>query len=82
MVLVGMMIFYGVTPTAQMLWLPVFILLTLITALGVGIGMSALNAKYRDVGYAVPFIIQLLLSFHLSRIQRGSYPTRSRRSTS
>jgi lipopolysaccharide transport system permease protein len=61
MVLVGMMVFYGVTPTAQMLWLPTFIVLTLVTALGVGIGMSALNAKYRDVGYAIPFVIQLLL---------------------
>jgi lipopolysaccharide transport system permease protein len=60
-VLVGMMIFYGVTPTTEILWLPVFIALTLVTALGVGIGMSALNAKYRDVGYAMPFIIQLLL---------------------
>ena len=60
-VLVGMMVFYGIVPTPRMLWLPAFMLLTLITALGVGIGMSALNAKYRDVGYAVPFLIQILL---------------------
>jgi lipopolysaccharide transport system permease protein len=60
-VLLGMMIFYGVPPTTDMLWLPAFASLTLITALGVGIGMSALNAKYRDVGYAVPFLVQLLL---------------------
>jgi lipopolysaccharide transport system permease protein len=60
-VLVGMMLFYGVVPTTKLLWLPGFVLLTLVTALGFGIGMSALNAKYRDVGYAVPFLIQILL---------------------
>jgi lipopolysaccharide transport system permease protein len=61
MVLVGMMIFYGIVPTATILWLPFFALMALITAMGFGIGMSALNAKYRDVGYAIPFIVQLLL---------------------
>src|SRR5207249_637181 len=43
------------------LWLPLFTILALISALGIGIGISALNAKYRDIGYAVPFMMQLLM---------------------
>jgi lipopolysaccharide transport system permease protein len=65
-VLFGMMIFYGIVPTVATLWLPVFTLIALITALGFGVGMSALNAKYRDVGYTVPFVTQLL--FFLSPV--------------
>ena len=65
-VLLGMMAFYGIVPTVAILWLPIFALIALITSLGIGIGMSALNAKYRDVGYAVPFVMQLL--FFLSPI--------------
>lgn len=61
LVLVGMMIFYGVAPTLNIAWLPLFALMALITSMGIGIGMSALNAKYRDVGYAVPFVVQVLL---------------------
>jgi lipopolysaccharide transport system permease protein len=60
-VLFGMMIAYGVAPTPRILWLPALTALALVTALGIGVGMSALNAKYRDVGYAVPFLTQLLL---------------------
>lgn len=60
-VLIGMMVLYGIEPTTNVLWVPVFTLLALISALGVGIGMSALNVKYRDVGYAVPFLLTLLL---------------------
>ncbi len=71
-VLVGMMIFYGILPTVATLWLPVFVLIALITSLGIGIGVSALNAKYRDVGYAVPFLMQLL--FFLSPVM---YPASS-----
>jgi homopolymeric O-antigen transport system permease protein len=65
-VLGGMMAFYGMSPTIAILWLPVFTLIALITALGIGIGMSALNAKYRDIGYAIPFVMQLL--FFLSPV--------------
>jgi lipopolysaccharide transport system permease protein len=65
-VLLGMMIFYGIVPTVHILWLPVFTLIALISSLGIGIGMSALNAKYRDVGYAVPFVTQVL--FFLSPV--------------
>lgn len=57
-VLFGMMLYYGVAPTVNVLWLPVFLLLALVTALGVGLWLSSLNVKYRDVRYVVPFITQ------------------------
>lgn len=60
-VLLGMMAFYGVVPTAQMVWVPAFLLLALVTALGVGLWFSALNVLYRDVGYVVPFVVQFWL---------------------
>ncbi|MHB8610795.1 MAG: ABC transporter permease [Candidatus Acidiferrales bacterium] len=49
---------YGIRPGAAALWLPVLLLLAVLTALGVGLWMSALNALYRDVRYVVPFLIQ------------------------
>jgi lipopolysaccharide transport system permease protein len=57
-VLLGMMAFYGIAPTWHVLWLPAFLLLALITALGVGLWLSAMNVQYRDVRYAVPFLVQ------------------------
>lgn len=57
-VLLGMMLYYGIYPTAQVAWLPVFVLLALITALGVGIGLAAINVYFRDVRYTVPFLVQ------------------------
>src|SRR5262245_35620177 len=59
--LVVMMIYYRVPVTAQVLFLPVLILLTALFGLGVGTWMSALNVKYRDVRFALPFLIQLWL---------------------
>jgi lipopolysaccharide transport system permease protein len=56
-----LMIYYGVAPTAHILFLPVLILLTALFALGVGTWMAALNVKYRDVRFALPFLIQLWL---------------------
>ena len=49
---------YGIHPTLAALWLPVFLLLAVVTALGVGLWTSALNALYRDVRYVIPFIVQ------------------------
>jgi lipopolysaccharide transport system permease protein len=60
-VLLGMMLFYRMTPTVNILWLPVFLILALITSLGVGLWLSALNVEYRDVRYVVPFITQFWL---------------------
>jgi lipopolysaccharide transport system permease protein len=59
--LVGMMVYYGVYPGIAVVALPVFVLLTLLTALSVGIWLTALNVRYRDVKYAVPFLLQLWL---------------------
>jgi lipopolysaccharide transport system permease protein len=60
-VLLGMMVWYGITPTANVLWLPLLIVLALVTALGVGLWLSALNVLYRDVRYVVPFLTQVWL---------------------
>ena len=57
-VLLGMMVFYGVYPTAAVWALPLLLLLALVTALGVGLWLSALNVMYRDVGYIIPFLTQ------------------------
>jgi lipopolysaccharide transport system permease protein len=59
--LVVLMFFYGVTPGMTLVWLPLFVLLTLITVLGVGFWLSALNVEYRDVMYIVPFLNQFWL---------------------
>jgi len=60
-ILIGMMFYYGYAPTVNLLWLPAFILLALLTSLGVGLWLSAINVKYRDVRYAIPFLVQLWL---------------------
>jgi lipopolysaccharide transport system permease protein len=60
-VLLGMMFYYAVVPTNNIFWLPAFLLLALITSLGVGLWLSTLNVEYRDVRYAVPFITQFWL---------------------
>jgi len=59
--LVILILFYGATPSPNVVWLPAFIVLMLFTALGVGVWLSALNLEYRDVGHAVPFLTQFLL---------------------
>ncbi|MEI7856635.1 MAG: ABC transporter permease [Methanomicrobiales archaeon] len=58
-ILVLMMAYYGFVPTINVVFLPLFILLALATSLGIGLWLSALNVKYRDFQYTVPFIIQL-----------------------
>jgi lipopolysaccharide transport system permease protein len=57
-VLAIVLAFYGISPSLAALWLPVLLLLAILTVLGVGLWMSALNALYRDVRYVVPFLIQ------------------------
>jgi lipopolysaccharide transport system permease protein len=61
LVLLGMMAFYGIWPTWNVLWLPLLLVLAFITALGVGLWFSAMNVMFRDVRYAIPFIIQAWL---------------------
>lgn len=58
LVLVGMMFYYGITLIWNLLWLPAFLLLALVTALGVGLWLSAMNVQYRDIRYALPFLVQ------------------------
>lgn len=60
--LVGMMVYYGFTPNViGVLVLPVVLLCVVMTALGAGMFLAALNVKYRDVRYAVPFFIQIMM---------------------
>jgi lipopolysaccharide transport system permease protein len=59
LILVGMFIYYGVHMTWQLLMLPVLIIVLSLLAFAVGMWMSALNVKYRDIRYALPFLIQL-----------------------
>jgi lipopolysaccharide transport system permease protein len=58
LVLTVIVLKYGIHPGAAALLLPVFLLLAVLTALGVGLWMSALNALYRDVRYVIPFLVQ------------------------
>lgn len=56
-----MMPLFGVLPTGKVIFLPFFLLLLLLTALGMGFWLSALNVKFRDVRYVIPFLVQFLL---------------------
>jgi lipopolysaccharide transport system permease protein len=59
--LLAMMLWYGVLPTANVMWLPLLLVLAFGTALGVGFWLSAINVKYRDVRHTVPFVTQFWL---------------------
>lgn len=59
LILVVLMVYYGVAVTFNLLMFPVLVALTMLLALGVGMLMSGLNVKYRDVRHALPFVIQL-----------------------
>ncbi len=60
-ILIGMMFYYGVKPTSAIWTLPLFLILALLTALGIGLWFSALNVQFRDVGYIIPFLTQVWL---------------------
>jgi len=57
-VLLGMMLVYGIVPTINVIFLPLLLLLAFVTALGVGMWLSAMNVQFRDVRYTVPFLTQ------------------------
>lgn len=60
--LIGLMLYYGIAPTSAIWTLPLFVLLTMASALAAGLWASALHVEYRDVGYVVvPFLTQLWL---------------------
>ena len=60
-ILLGMMLYYGIVPGWAIVTLPGFILLAVLTALGVGLWLSALNVQYRDVRYTINFLVQFWL---------------------
>lgn len=57
-VLLGMMFYFGIAPTVHVIWLPCLLLLALMTALGAGLWLSAMNVRFRDVQYILPFLVQ------------------------
>jgi lipopolysaccharide transport system permease protein len=60
-ILILMMLAYQIVPTANIIWLPLFLLLAFVTALGMGMWLSAMNVMFRDVRYILPFMTQLWL---------------------
>lgn len=60
-ILIGMMLFYGYVPTVNIVWFPFFLLLAMVTALGVSLWLAAMNVQFRDVRYMIPFITQAWL---------------------
>jgi lipopolysaccharide transport system permease protein len=61
-ILVGLMFYYQVAPAWHLFWtLPLFLLLAIVTALGVALWLSAINVQYRDVNQALPFLTQFWL---------------------
>jgi lipopolysaccharide transport system permease protein len=58
-ILVALMIWYQFVPGWQVLLLPVFAAIAFMTSLGIGVWITALNVKYRDFRYVIPFIVQL-----------------------
>jgi lipopolysaccharide transport system permease protein len=73
-----LMVYYRVAITVQILFLPVLVLLTALFSLGVGTWMSALNVKYRDVRFALPFLIQLWLFVSSVIMPSSSIPAKWR----
>ncbi len=57
-ILIGLYVFYQYTPDWRIIFVPVFLLLATITAMGFGLFIAALNVKYRDFRYVIPFIVQ------------------------
>jgi lipopolysaccharide transport system permease protein len=59
--LVGMIIYYGMMPTINVVWLPFFILLALVTSLGTSLWLSAMYVQFRDIRHIIPFLTQIWL---------------------
>jgi lipopolysaccharide transport system permease protein len=73
-VLAAMMAYYDIVPTVAILLLPAFLLLAMITALGVGLLLSALAVRYRDVQYVIPFLLQIWLFATPIAYEPGIFP--------
>lgn len=77
---IGLMLWFGVLPALAVLTLPLFVLLVLLAALAVGIWGAALNVKYRDVRYALPFLMQVWLfgspvAYSVTLVPKGFWRT-------
>ncbi len=59
--LIGMMVYFGIMPTVNVFWLPLLLLLAFSTSLGVSLWLAALNVRFRDVQYVIPFLTQFWL---------------------
>lgn len=59
--LIGMMLYYGMAPTLNVVWLPILIILTVITSLGASLWLSAMYVQFRDVRHIIPFLTQIWL---------------------
>ncbi len=78
LLMVVLMIYYQVRPTSHLLFLPVLVLMTALFSLGVGTWLSALNVKYRDIRFALPFLIQLWLFVSSVILPSSSIPQKYR----
>jgi lipopolysaccharide transport system permease protein len=58
-ILAGLMVWYGFGPGLPLLTLPLFVIMAFLAAFGAGLWLAALNVKYRDFRYVVPFVVQL-----------------------
>ena len=61
LILIVLMLYYKITPTSAIWTLPLFLVLAVVTALGVSLWLSAINVQYRDVNYVLPFLTQFWL---------------------
>jgi lipopolysaccharide transport system permease protein len=61
LMLLALMVYFGVTPTMNIVWLPLLLILAFATALGVSLVLAAMNVQFRDVVHAVPFMLQLAM---------------------
>lgn len=61
LLLIGVMIYYKITPTLNLVYLPLFVLLMMAVPAGVGLWMSSLAIRFRDVKFAMPFVLRMLI---------------------
>ena len=57
--LVGMLLFFRVTPSLNVMWIPLFVFIAMLTAFGFGLWFAAINVRYRDIGHFLPFLTQV-----------------------
>lgn len=80
--IVGVMFYYGMTPSVNLVWLPFYLLLALLTGLGVGLWFAALNAHFRDVAMFLPYFTQIWFFltpiFYSSTLYREPWQTLNR----